>query len=207
MHFAVAVIIPPQELSDPTRFVCQQMERYDSHLEVEPYVCYSRERAADDLPRHRESIRQVIEQAGPHTDVDELRVRLTQLERMTGEDYYAGFIARWHSFNEQGEPISTFNPDAIWDWYVIGGRWNGWINGLVLDGDAFTDKLANNTAPIEQVIASRRIPFVIVTPDGEWHEQVVTDDSSQADAAWTEQALAIFARYLGHHIVLVDVHS
>jgi hypothetical protein len=30
--------------------------------------------------------------------------------------------------NGTGQVMSTYNPDFKWDWYAIGGRWNGYLN-------------------------------------------------------------------------------
>lgn len=63
--------------------------------------------------------------------------------------------------NEAGEIgyMSTYNPDSKWDWYTVGGRWNG-----IAEGDSC---LAEE---VEGIFESKEyIPSVIVDTDG-WHQ-------------------------------------
>jgi len=64
-----------------------------------------------------------------------------------------------------------YNPNAKWDWYSEGGRWDGFIKTL--------DKTAPmpiNSAPFEAIdwdtmLKDENIPFCIVTAGGEWRER------------------------------------
>ena len=61
--------------------------------------------------------------------------------------------------DEHGNEWSCMNPHAEWDWYVIGGRWEGAIK--LEDGSTV------DSAPMEQVaLDSIDAPFTLVTPDG-----------------------------------------
>src|SRR5690554_2079089 len=42
------------------------------------------------------------------------------------------FCKEWHGIepNEQGRFGYLSNPNAKWDWYVIGGRWSGYFKAL-----------------------------------------------------------------------------
>lgn len=76
--------------------------------------------------------------------------------------------------NEDGVYGYTHNPDAKWDWYEIGNRWDGFILGK--DGGE------HNVAPFNEVDWDKmfvpkdgedwnRIPFCLVDTDGYWHEK------------------------------------
>lgn len=56
-----------------------------------------------------------------------------------------------------GQRETTRNPDSKWDWFVIGGRWNGAFGG-------------KNETTVGEILACGKIPFAIVTPDG-WAER------------------------------------
>ena len=59
------------------------------------------------------------------------------------------------------------NPVARWDWYRIGGRWDGWITGnpqssvYGFNFDKKHETVQNNIATTEAAFISRRIPHAI----------------------------------------------
>ena len=130
---------------------------------------------------------------------------------------------------------STYNPDSKWDWYSFGGRWNGTINGNYEgSGDGFNfgsefREVEQNIAKVTDVIANEqeiraiedekernkairektRIPFAIVTPDGEWHSRGKMGWFGQARDKkdnWEEDALELLEQYKDDLIVGMDLH-
>jgi hypothetical protein len=102
--------------------------------------------------------------------------------------------------NDDGEE-TTYNPLSKWDWYQIGGRWDGEMG----DGNIVrvSDLPANTSA------------FALVLPDGSWHESghmgwwaIVTDEKPQDE--WRREFLELIAPYQnpqqGALAVLVDAH-
>lgn len=82
--------------------------------------------------------------------------------------------------NGTGRCTTTYNPESKWDWYRVGGRWDGEIqrnrrrsqNGFNF-GDQHTT-LANNVMTVERLLQDwqpENAPLAILTPDGEWHER------------------------------------
>lgn len=107
------------------------------------------------------------------------------------------------------------NPVARWDWYRIGGRWDGWITGNSQSSDYgfnFNKKhetIKNNIATTEAAFVSRRIPHAIITPDGKWHDRgdlwmFGTTDKTQQELE--KAMLKILRKFPGHHIVILDAH-
>lgn len=41
------------------------------------------------------------------------------------EQLYEHAVSFEDDLDEQGNAYSTYNPDSIWDWWVVGGRWDG----------------------------------------------------------------------------------
>ena len=102
-----------------------------------------------------------------------------------------------------------------WDWYHIGGRWDGWITDNPQSSDnGFNfgkehETVENNLATTEAALAGGKIPHAIVTPDGEWHERgemgwfaVITHERED----WDEAARDILRRHPGHRIIILDAH-
>lgn len=203
-HFTVGIIVP-QGVVDVASFIAGQMDPYYEHCDEEPYVCYSIEQAAADIASTIHRLELIIQRNEPHYDIEKCRESLEQLRRMTPEQKYAERIRHHEQFDDRGEPVSTYNPDSKWDWYVIGGRWDGWINGK----ETSSESVADNTATADQAIARGKIPHAIITPDGEWHENgqmgwwaiLLTENEN-----WDSDARTILARYSGHRLVIVDAH-
>lgn len=88
-----------------------------------------------------------------------------------------------------------FNPDARWDWYVVGGRWAGALAG-------------EDSIPLSRwgELPARFGTYAVVTPDGGWHSV----EESAAPHLWgTEFASRFVEPYADDpdmEAVLVDCH-
>lgn len=117
--------------------------------------------------------------------------------------------------DDSGVRLSTFNPLARWDWWAIGGRWDGWIfgperetapgggaGGFNLDGAHRTPE--NNARPARDIPLDEvdGMPFAVVTPDGHWHGA-----SDAAPGGWRRHVKELVGRYPDHLAVAVDCHT
>ncbi|MBX6315530.1 MAG: hypothetical protein IRY99_21850 [Isosphaeraceae bacterium] len=204
-HFTVGIIVPNDRLSNLVGFVAAQMEPYCEHTEAEPYVCYSVGKAEAEIKHDIHRLERIIEREDPDYDLDKCRALLAKLRSTTPEERYLEYVQHHESFNARGEPLSTYNPKSKWDWYVIGGRWDGWIHGREASGEAAEDNMATTEQARERGI----IPHAIVTPEGDWHERgqlgwwaiLVTENED-----WDAQAREILAAYTGHFLLILDAH-
>lgn len=204
-HFTVAVIIPADKLDSAAEFAEWQMAPYCEHIEVAPYVCYSVEEARADIERDIHRLKRIIERSDPGYNLEQCRQSLAELKRTAPEARYRERLKFYESFNDEGQPLSTCNPDSKWDWFVIGGRWDGWINGNETSGEQFADNLATT----ESAITRGKIPHAILTPDQVWHEHgqlgwwgiLITENED-----WDAKAKEILSRYPGHHVLILDAH-
>lgn len=85
--------------------------------------------------------------------------------------------------NGTGYYRSTYNPNSKWDWWVVGGRWDGVIRNSIRDdgngGFNVEDEhhqLRYNTIDCKSFLEnvkkdSGQYPFAIITPNGEWCEK------------------------------------
>lgn len=105
-----------------------------------------------------------------------------------------------------GAYLSTYNPDAKWDWWEIGGRWRGAFDPTGAGRDVL---------PVSEVMDEDGqvplFPVAIIDPEGAWHEEgsvgwfgVMSDQ--KAAAQWEDEAQALFARYPNHTIIVCDCH-
>lgn len=113
-HFAVAVFTKPNG-----KTVEELLAPYDENLEVESYVSRTKEEALEKIAQYEDQHPEY------KTMTDEEKIR----------DWFG-----YEDFDEDGNPLTTYNPDSKWDWYSIGGRFPGRLkakNGAHGEGSAF----------------------------------------------------------------------
>jgi len=116
-----------------------------------------------------------------------------------------------------GEYESTYNPKSKWDWWVVGGRWDGSIQGdqrSSENGFNFGEQhhqYQNNICTTESLVEKLYVPFAIITPDGEWHERgemcwfaVVANEKD--GVCWEDTVFQIYNAYPNHFAVACDLH-
>lgn len=107
-HFVVLAFLPAEAAEDIEGALEDALAPYSEDLEVEPYV----DQTADEVKK------EMVEQVLPYyvkEGTDTVGMTTAQLWKdWSGKDLDA-----------EGNSLSTFNPDAQWDWYQIGGRWAG----------------------------------------------------------------------------------
>ena len=135
MHFTVGVITKSGTLEEVERLLAP----YDENMEVETYVYKSKESIIEETKDDAESLRLAIkkysegdEEVNPywienrHVNPPKMRdVHLKLLLCKTDDDYYNYYRGDYDNYDEEGNELTTYNPDSKWDWYSIGGRWDG----------------------------------------------------------------------------------
>jgi hypothetical protein len=125
--------------------------------------------------------------------------------------------------NGTGFYPSTYNPLSKWDWYRVGGRFDGRITNNPQESEngfnfaAKHETLANNSVPVTELLEAQAnggeayIPYALVTPDGEWIErgQMGWWGMSSGDKPqhlWNDQVLTIYEKFSEFDAVLLDCH-
>lgn len=213
-HFTIGIIAPPN-VQNIERFIESQMEPYREHSNHEPYVCYSVEKAKADIERDILRLGRIIERQETGYDLEKCRTSLAYIRGTTPEQRYREYLDRHDTFNAKGEPLSTYNPKSKWDWYSIGGRWDGWITHNKLSSErgrnvgAKREEVSNNIATTEEAIKCGFVPHAIITPEGEWLERgrlgwfalLITENEE-----WDDEAQFYFESHPGHFVVILDAH-
>lgn len=125
--------------------------------------------------------------------------------------------------NGTGTYPSQYNPDSKWDWWVIGGRWNGTIrneyrgdkDGGFNFGDEFhrlSENAISASAYLESIIEDEsRTPYALVTPDGKWCEKgemgwfgMSSNEKEPED--WKETVAIILEKYPDAIVIGCDLH-
>ena len=122
----------------------------------------------------------------------------------------------------RGIPRKVLIRGARWDWYRMGGRYDGVITQTEPEsGDNGFNFGSEHEAPERNTLKGsllpegdelrKILPFAIVTPDGQWHEKgsmgwwaIVSDEKED----WREQAVALLSKYRSdaYLIAACDLH-
>lgn len=180
MHYLTYVMIPNTDNIEGK--VARALYPFDESLVVNEYVDYL------------ESWR--IEQMAQHFGID--RRNLAALAERMNE--WAGCSG---GVDEHGlYRIAHENPQRKWDWYEIGGRWDGHFRGNV----AIADELAKRLP--------KQSPCALVTRGGEWlqSEFASFDDQgkyrvdSKAERSWRAEIRRALRLTPDSLVVAVDCH-
>lgn len=109
-HFSVLIQIPKEVLAQHTldnvaarEYINKVLAPFSENLEVAPYI---KQNAEDALKEFKEC------------------------QEKYPEDYANATLAEWaddwhcEEVDEDGNLLSTYNPNSKWDWFTIGGRWD-----------------------------------------------------------------------------------
>lgn len=99
--------------------------------------------------------------------------------------------------------IKTFNPNAKWDWYEIGGRWEHFLSDVI-----------GTTSLLEKKNLKNILPAAMVTPDGWWSERetfivegwMKWRTEQKKDGEWLQEVKTALKTYPAFRVVCVDVH-
>lgn len=141
MHYTVAVIT--DDGSEAT--IDELLAPFDENIEVEPYIYKTKEQIIKEFRESVENMKKDMEayangtydteryrtywlNEGEESLTDYTKERLELYEK-TDEEIY-----QWYRdgddddrYDENGNELSTYNPKSKWDWYTIGGRWDGYF--------------------------------------------------------------------------------
>jgi hypothetical protein len=122
-----------------------------------------------------------------------------------------------------GHYTSTYNPQSKWDWYRVGGRFDGLVTENPQSSEngfnfaAKHETLANNSVPVQELLDRAAnggdlfTAYALVTPEGEWigRGEMGWWGMSSGDAAtedWQATTRAVYERFKTFDIVLLDCH-
>lgn len=228
-HFFTVVLVP-SDTKNIERKVSKLLEPFNEELEVPEYdhECYCinniarryGNKIADETVNSIESLRNKY-WAMPEDSRPEWKEHISkwvtiQEKEEKGHPMFGKPNPECEECKGTGLYKSTYNPNSKWDWWRIGGRWDGIIknnpqeseNGFNFDSKHET--LGNNMILVKD-IKEDNIPFAIVTPEGEWIEHgkmgwwgIVTDEKDKDN--WKEIVKRVFEKYSDCIAVGCDLH-
>jgi hypothetical protein len=196
-HFFTVVIVPgatPPDQIEET--VTRLLAPYDEKLAVVPYKVYLDQENIEHMASHYK------------TSADDLAALARHMRNWCGNE---------GGVDERGlYRLSTYNPQSKWDWWVIGGRWNGKVRSAPRNDETGFNfgseyhQLPENMLPVKELQTPLSC-FALVTPDGVWHEQgemgmfgMVANEKEEE--VWQREVAEILQKHQSDILVGVDCH-
>jgi len=157
-HFTVTVALPAEtDAGAISTVLAEALAPFDENREADPYISHSKADIA--LDARYQKFRDEHPECTP-------------------EDWYGGRV------DAEGNILSTYNPNAQWDWWAIGGRWGGyWTvrdastkaltepSAFGMNADA-ADPARADVARVADIESEALNPtFAFIDLDGTWHEK------------------------------------
>ena len=130
---------------------------YDECLEMEPYIEITRQEAIDYMKKNYP------------------KKYKTDQERLE-------FMYRGRDVDEDGNILSTANPEARWDWWVVGGRWKNYLR--VKGGQVDSAPIKDVDFSLDQKAYEQALRFWSVVVD---HEPISEDIEGEYKDFWGPQ--------------------
>ena len=219
-HFYTVVIVPdgtePQSFHDEVE---RLLAPYDENIEVPEYErdCHCIGRVARKFGKAEAEKVKKIDTYRDEWNRKAKEAGKDMMESFLDQKGWEEFIADWTKIKEEkekehpdygkpdpecddcngtGKYKTTYNPKSKWDWWVIGGRWDGTVPGNAIPVSELTDEI---------------IPFAMVTPDGEWHQKgdmgwwgMTSNEMSEED--WVKEVNGILKVYSKCIAIGCDLH-
>lgn len=111
-HFTVAVITVDKNKIE------EMLAPYSENLEVEPYIERTKKEIIEKAKKRKEDFFKEQKEGKKLSDW-----QLKYINAETDEELYQAEIDEYEQYDEDGNELSTYNPNSKWDWYSVGGRW------------------------------------------------------------------------------------
>lgn len=214
-HFYTIVLIP-KDIQDQNAALEKLLAPFSEHIDVEPYdtdcYCIGRDAVNETelamsptIDEMRKQFREILDKKRNDRQ-DKIPTINEELEQIDAD--WKEFIAPWRAEIDEktkahplykkpgpecteckgtGKYETTYNPNSKWDWWVIGGRWNGSITKNRPGSERFRqvgieDLIcvshnidSENCVPTPELLEywnpKINTPFALLTPDNVWHEK------------------------------------
>lgn len=113
-HFAVAVF------TDGKKSVGELLAPYDENINVATYIELTKQQMIDKALDRKKNYK---ERRDKGEDISDWM--LEYINANTDEELYQCEYDSDYSYDEDGNQLSTYNPNSKWDWWSVGGRYNG----------------------------------------------------------------------------------
>ena len=218
-HFCVYVF------HDKNTSIDTLLAPYDENIVVEPYVEYTKEEAIAKVRKEIEDYKngtyakyiknpeeyeKKYECTKKH--IEFLKNEFPQQINWTDDQCYDDIKEDYDSdmIDKDGNLLSKYNPKSKWDWYEVGGRWDG---GIPMKTNTKLEIKSCNECKVSQIDMDKiSPPYAYIDTNGNWNERgkmgwfgISTNDKDEK--SWNDEFKNFIKSQKKSTIVtLVDCH-
>lgn len=213
-HFAVYVFTKPEG-----RDVDDLLAPYSEEIVYAPYIEYTKEQAIakvrNDIEEYKNGLyakyladpEKYTQECKNESHINYIKNIFPKKLNWTDQECYQDMIQCWDEdmIDENGNLLSTYNPNSKWDWYEEGGRWSG----SLIDNEG----KEVNKGKVKGINWNKtKTPFAFVDPIGRWFERgkmgwwaIVFDEKDKDD--WEAQFKSFIERLDDDvKVTVIDCH-
>ena len=218
-HFCVYVF------HDKNTSIDTLLAPYDENIVVEPYVEYTKEEAIANVRKeindykngaYAEYLKNPEDYEKKHghmkSYMEYLKNEFPQKLNWTDEQCY-NYKKEFYDpdmIDKDGNLLSIYNPKSKWDWYEVGGRWDG---GIPMKTNIKLEIKSCNECKVSQIDMDKiSPPYAYIDTNGNWNERgkmgwfgISTNDKDEK--SWDDE----FKKFINNQkkstiVTLVDCH-
>ena len=200
-HFVVLIIIPRRIYLQGDvaiqKYIAEVMAPYDEERVVVPYIYQTKAQFEEEYQKFKASGQDTV---GEYDTIEKYRA-----------DYCGHDL-----IDQAGNILSAYNKDCFWDWYVVGGRWEG----EVLHDQAKATpvgRIANNSLSVKSFLerfATDKEKYTyrhLLDQNGSFHQDrkmgwFASYEPLVDDKEWASRFETILRCATDHFIVFLDCH-
>lgn len=223
-HFFAGVLVPKniiEETYDTVyNYIKNIMAPYDANIMCDKHIIRTREEILASrlmyIIVYKNLLKNPIKDDKGRKAIED---SIFQLENMTDEEFANEVFYRFNDsvleFDENGNQLSTYNSNAKWDWWVIGGRWHGELKSPLTestgDKETFLKEYTISVDDYINVLNEKNIilPDDFVSKDG-WVEKkqipLINGITERENINWRKEVIKYLEKYKDYNIVGVDYH-
>ena len=114
-HYCVGVIV--EDIDNFKTEIEKILAPYNENLEVKPYIYKTKTQIIKEAKQYVSMIKQTIKENPKYQIENTYRKKI--LAAITDEDFYQAMRDEDGEYDEEGNQLTTYNPNSKWDWYQI----------------------------------------------------------------------------------------
>lgn len=122
-HYTVGVITKNKPEYDE---IAEILEPFDENIRVSPYIKADYEEVKKTFLEELERYKKKPDENAAHFAGLKIALAKDDIESIRDFNDWYGY---YEKIDDEGNALSTYNPNSKWDWWEIGGRWCGMLDG------------------------------------------------------------------------------
>lgn len=235
-HFVCGIIVPKEDVDCAEDYIDNTLEIYSENYEVEPYVEQTDKEMRDKFKKWEEDMEKKIKERAKLEDYEKKYIENGKLKNMTFKEWRNSWYGYGDEhFDKDGNLLTTSNPNSFFDYYSIGGRWDGLFYGKE-NPNGYGGELKDNLISIKDLIGKykekdeelrnpkdkvlralsneedyNQFLISIVVADGKVHQSKKygwwgTYTETEGDKEWKEKYLKLLEEHKDDFMINLDCH-